>query len=75
MKKNLKLFLSYIFFISLFFTVNVFSDTPHFIDFSKVLNESNAGKEAQLILKNKLKNSVDKFNNEQKNLREEEKKL
>ena len=75
MKKNLKLFLSYIFFISLFFTVNVFSDTPHFIDFSKVLNESNAGKEAQLILKNKLKNSVDKFNNEQKNLREEEKKI
>ena len=40
--KKLILILSFIFLIT-----NLNADTPHFIDFTKVLNESSAGKKAQ----------------------------
>ena len=48
MKKSI-LILSFIFLIT-----NLNADTPHFIDFTKVLNESSAGKKAQESLKKKI---------------------
>ena len=46
----------------------IFAESPYYIDFSKVLNESKAGKQAQDFLKAK-------FESESKKLSEEEKKL
>ena len=58
-----------------FFGPNLFAQTPHFIDFQKILNQSVAGKKAQDELKSRLKKSVEKQNTTQKNLQNEEKKL
>ena len=35
----------------------VFAETPHFVDFKFILNQSEAGKKAQVALKNKLENA------------------
>ena len=53
----------------------LYAGTPHFIDFSKVLNQSEAGKKAQTFLKKKYENDLKKFSVQEKNLREKEKKL
>ena len=50
-----------------FITLNIHAETPHFLDFKYVLNESSAGKKAQTELKNRLDKGI-------KNLREKEKK-
>tara|TARA_Y200000002_G_scaffold265427_1_gene220509 strand:- start:1293 stop:1820 length:528 start_codon:yes stop_codon:yes gene_type:complete len=47
----------------------------YFIDYSKVMNESTAGKKAQDYLKNLLTNSNKKFNDTAKKLKEEENKI
>ena len=47
----------------------------YFIDYSKVMNESTAGKKAQDYLKNLLNNSNKKFNDTAKKLKEEENKI
>ena len=47
----------------------------YFIDYSKVMNESTAGKKAQGYLKNLLNNSNKKFNDTAKKLKEEENKI
>ena len=47
----------------------------YFIDYSKIMNESTAGKKAQDYLKNLLKNSNKKFNDTAKKLKEEENKI
>ena len=47
----------------------------YFVDYSKVMNESTAGKKAQDYLKNLLKSSNKKFNETAKKLKEDEKKL
>ena len=47
----------------------------YFVDYSKVMNESIAGKKAQDYLKNQLKNSNKKFNDTAKKLKEEENKI
>jgi outer membrane protein len=47
----------------------------YFIDYSKVMNESTAGKKAQDYLKNLLKNSNKKFNETAKKLKSEENKI
>ena len=60
MKNIFYLFLTIIILFS-FNLKNLQAETPHFIDFTKVLNESTAGAEAQNILKNKLDKSVKKF--------------
>lgn len=73
MKKFFNLILITFFVLTTYFT-SAFSDTPYFIDFSRVLNQSKAGKEAQTILKTRLESSVKKFNKEEQSLREEEKK-
>ena len=50
------------------------ADTPHYLDFKYILNQSNAGKEAQKFLKNKLDSGV-KITEKRKTIQEEEKKL
>ena len=47
----------------------------YFVDYSKVMNESTAGKKAQDYLKNLLKSSNKKFNETAKKLKNEEKKI
>jgi len=47
----------------------------YFVDYSKVMNESTAGKKAQDYLKNLLKSSNKKFNETAKKLKDEEKKI
>jgi len=47
----------------------------YFVDYSKVMNESVAGKKAQDSLKNLLKSSNKKFNETAKKLKEEEKQI
>ncbi len=49
-----------------------FADIPHYVDFSKVLNQSKAGKEAQNYLKSKFESESKKFSQEEKKLRKEE---
>lgn len=58
-----------------FVTLSAYSGESHIIDFTKVLNESKAGKEAQEFLKNKLNKDIKRFSDIENNLREEEKQL
>ncbi len=51
------------------------AEIPYFIDFSKVLNQSKAGKEAQDFLKKKFESESKKFSNQEKELRKEESEL
>ena len=53
----------------------LFANDIYFIDYSKVMNESIAGKKAQNYLRNLLKNSNKKFNDTAKKLKEEENKI
>jgi len=72
--KNLK----YIFFLLFIYFLNInilYSETPHFIDFKYILNESNAGKKAQNTLKSKLENGIKNLKTKEKKLQEEEKKI
>ena len=52
-----------------------FADTPYYLDFKYILNESVAGKKAQKSLKNKLETGINKLNEKQKIIQEEEKKI
>jgi len=49
-------FKKFIFILTIFLTFhsNLNSDVPYFVDFKYILNESKAGKEAQIYLKKKL---------------------
>ncbi len=51
------------------------ADTPYFIDFKLILNESNAGKKAQDFLKSKLEKGLKDLKNKEQNIQEEEKKI
>ena len=64
-----------IFFIILLSQSKAISNEIYFIDFSKVMNESVAGKKAQDQLKSLFKNSNKKINDTGKKLKEEETKL
>ena len=67
-----------LFILSLFlFSFNEFalSDNAYFIDYSKVLNQSKAGAEAQQKLKNKFETENKKFLSEEENLKKEENEL
>ena len=68
--KKLILILSFIFLIT-----NLNADTPHFIDFTKVLNESSAGKKAQESLKKKFKSESERFKKIEEDLKKEETQL
>ena len=67
--------------IVLFFILSIpienklFASDVYFIDYSKVMNESAAGKKAQDYLKNLLKSSNKKFNETAKKLKDEENKI
>ena len=54
---------------------NLNAQTPHYIDFQKILNESTAGKKAQIELKNRLDQTIKKLEKNQKDLQEQEKKM
>ena len=51
------------------------SDQPYFIDFKYILNESKAGKEAQIFLKKKLNNGIKKLQEKKKLYKSLKKKL
>ena len=57
------------------FSANLYAQTPHYIDFQKILNQSIAGKKAQDELKSRLNKTIEKQNTTQKSLQDEEKKL
>ena len=65
-----------IFFVLLIILPNFSSiaDTPYFIDFKYVLNESAAGKKAQSALKSKLDKGLKSLSDKEKALKESEKK-
>ncbi len=74
MKNLFKIFLL----ISIFFLTiekKVFASDIYFIDYSKVMNQSIAGKKAQDYLKNLMKSSNKKFNDNAKKLKDEENKI
>jgi len=58
-----------------FYTTNSFAESSHFIDFSKVLNKSKVGAEAQLKLKKKFENESKKYKKQEIEIRNEETKL
>ena len=74
MKKILN-FGSILFLLSLFAISSSNASDSYFIDFSKVLNQSTAGKKAQDYLKKKFKSETDKFVKSEKKLKEEEKQI
>ena len=67
------IFLS-IFLFTFFFQTNLFGEI-RYVDFKYVLNQSKAGKEAQVFLKKKLENGVKELQNQEKKIQEEEKKI
>ena len=74
MKKNLNLLLIIIF--SFFINIKYLNaDTPHFIDFTKVLNKSIAVADAQKLLKKRFEYEVKKYQELEIDLRKEEKSI
>lgn len=73
MKKKINFLIYSIIFLT--FTNLVFAENSRFIDFSKVLNESKAGAQAQQILKKKLDDALKNFSKTEENLKKEEQKL
>lgn len=63
----------FLFIIFLIFQNNLSADTPHYLDFKYILNQSEAGKKAQDTLKSKLTNGVKKLKSEEEKLKKEEK--
>ena len=63
-------------FVLIFFiSTNLSAQTPHYIDFQKILNESTAGKKAQNELKNRLSQTIKKLDKTQKDLQNQEKQI
>ena len=74
MKNLFKIFLLiFIFFLTI--KKKLFASDIYFIDYSKVMNQSIAGKKAQDYLKNLMKSSNKKFNDNAKKLKDEENKI
>ena len=73
----MKNFKKILFIIGLFiFTQNnTVADTPYFLDFKYILNESDAGKKAQSFLKNKLEKGIKDLKSKETKIQEEEKKI
>ena len=69
--KLIKLTLFFVFFTF----ASVIADTPYFIDFKYVLNESVAGKKAQKDLKNQLEKGLEQLKTKEKKVQEDEKKI
>ena len=60
--KNIHKIILLLFFFTIFSEKNVLANDLYFIDYSKVMNESTAGKKAQKVLKDLLTSSNKKFN-------------
>jgi Skp family chaperone for outer membrane proteins len=60
--------ISFLFIIFLIFQNNLSADTPHYLDFKYILNQSEAGKKAQDALKSKLTNGIKKLKKEEKTI-------
>ncbi len=73
MKQIKKLTFILVFLLS--FTSYSYADTSHFIDFTKVLNSSKPGAEAQKKLQNKFQSETKKFKKIEKNIKDEETKI
>ena len=73
--KNLLKIIALVSILLLPFNNNLFANDVYFIDYSKVMNESIAGKKAQDSLKKLLKSSNSKFNETAKKIKEEENKI
>ena len=71
MRKYLKI-IAIVFIFPLATNNFAFADIPHYVDFSKILNESKAGKGAQDFLKKKFETENNKFIKEEKSLKKEE---
>ncbi len=54
---------------------SVKADSPHFIDFKYILNESDAGKKAQNFLKKKLSDGLANLKKKEAEILKEEKKI
>ncbi len=66
------------FFIFLFIILNssiLSADSPYFLDFKLILNESDAGKKAQNFLKKKLDTGFKRIKEKEKKILDEEKKI
>ena len=61
--------------IFLIFQTNLSADVPYYLDFKYILNQSDAGKQAQNYLKNKLDNGVQALKKKEKSIQEEETKI
>lgn len=71
--KKIKILL--IILIAINFQSSLLSDIPHYINFKYILNQSEAGKKAQKVLKTKLDNGIKKLKEKEKSVQEEEKKI
>ena len=67
--------ITFIWIIFLIFQTNLSADTPHYLDFRYILNQSDAGKKAQTYLKNQLDNGVKALQKKEKAIQEEERKI
>ena len=67
--------ITFIWIIFLIFQTNLSADTPHYVDFKYILNQSDAGKKAQTFLKSKLDNGVKALKKKEKAIQEEETKI
>ena len=54
---------------------NLKADVPYYLDFKYILNKSDAGKKAQVFLKNKLEKGIKNIQAKEKKIQEEEKKI
>jgi|TARA_Y100000389_G_C17102979_1_gene336858 outer membrane protein len=68
-----KIIIAFVFII--FSSEGLLADNPRYIDFKMILNESDAGKKAQIYLRNKLEKGLKKIQEKQKNIAEEEQKI
>ena len=57
------------------FHLPLLAETPHFLDFKLILNQSDAGKKAQIFLKNKLEKGIINLKKKEKEIQEKEKKI
>ena len=69
-----KIFISLIL-LNLIICSSIKADTPYFLDFKYILNNSDAGKKAQDFLKKKLENGVKNLKNREIKIQEQEKKI
>ena len=69
-------FSKYLFLIIFFSSFSFLNaETPYFLDFKSILNQSEAGKKAQSFLKTKLESGIKSINEKQKKIQDEEKKV